>query len=154
MSNKYRQPPLYSALAGTVMWHDKVVPPGESSGSPPLDVEDSPLPPVAEHRDDGGKRDLKMEAKSLSHLMAYLPKNPHCEICQRAKMENALSYRGEGQADHAFEKFGDHITLRTMVLHSLKNRGIRGETDTVLSWTLPRIGLMTFRLTTAPMPRR
>ena len=73
-----------------------------------------------------------MEAKSLSHIMTHLPKNPHCEICQRAKMENVKSYRGEGLDGHSFEKCGDHITLDTMVLHGLKNRSIRGETDAVV----------------------
>ena len=148
VSNKYRQQPLYSALPATIMLHDKVVAPGESSGSggpiiepssssrgaplePPVGEEILP-PPDAEHRDDRAKRDLKMEAKSLSHLMTHLPKNPHCEICQRAKMENVKSYRGEGLDGHSFEKFGDHITLDTMVLHGLKNRGIRGETDAVV----------------------
>ena len=141
VSNKSRQQPLYSALPATVMLHDKVVGCGESSGSrgpgtapssssrdvppdPPV-VEEAPPPPEAEHREDRVKRDLKMEAKSLSHLMTHLPKNPHCEICQRAKMENVTSYRGQGlDLMHSFEKFADHITLDTMVLHDLKNRGI------------------------------
>ena len=148
VSNKYRQQHLYSALPAAVMLHDQVVAPGESSGSggsgaasssssgdappdPPID-EEVPPPPEAEHREDRVKRDLKMEAKSLSHLMTHLPKNPRCEICQRAKMENAKSYRGEGLDGHTFEKFGDRITLDTMVLHGLKNRGIRGETDAVV----------------------
>ena len=148
VSNKYRQQPLYSALSATVMLRDKVVAPGESSGSggsgaepssssrgappaPPVE-EEVPPPPDAEHREDSAKRDLKMEAKSLSHLLTHLPKNPHCEICQRAKMENVKSYRGEGLDGRSFEKFGDRITLVTMVLHGLKNRGIRGETDAVV----------------------
>ena len=135
VSNKYRQQPLYSALPATVMLHDKFVAPGESSGSggpgaapssscrdappdPPV-VKEPPPPPEAEHREDRVKRDVKMEAQSLSHLMMHLPKNPHCAICQHAKLENVKSYRGEGLDSHSFEKFGDHITLDTMVSLSI-----------------------------------
>ena len=39
VSNKYRQQPLYSALPATIMLHDKVVAPGESSGSGGPDAE-------------------------------------------------------------------------------------------------------------------
>ena len=43
-------------------------------------------------------------------------------------MENVKLYRGEGLDGHSF----DHITLDTMVLHGLKNRGIRGESDAIV----------------------
>lgn len=32
-----------------------------------------------------GKRDLKAEAFSVRCLLAHLPKNPHCDVCARAK---------------------------------------------------------------------
>ena len=47
-------------------------------------------------------------------------------------MENVKSYCGKGLDGHAFEKFGDHITLDTMVLHGLKSCGIHGETNAVV----------------------
>ena len=46
-------------------------------------------PPPPEPR----ARDLKAEAKSIRHLMTHAPKNPYCDACQRAKMENVKSFR-------------------------------------------------------------
>ena len=45
------------------------------------------------------------------------------------KMVNVKSFRGDGIEGYDFTKFGEHITLDTMVLHGLTNRGINGETD-------------------------
>ena len=78
------------------------------------------------------ERDLRAEAKSLKHLMTHLPKNPYCDACQRAKMVNVKSFRHEGIEGYEFTKFGEHITLDTMVLHGLTNRGINGETDAIV----------------------
>ena len=78
------------------------------------------------------ERDLRAEAKSLKHLMTHLPKNPYCDACQRAKMVNVKSFRGDGIEGYDFTKFGEHITLDTMVLHGLTNRGINGETDAIV----------------------
>ena len=80
------------------------------------------------------ERDLRAEAKSLKHLMTHLPKNPYCDACQRAKMVNVKSFRHEGIDGYEFTKFGEHITLDTMVLHGLTNRGINvnGETDAIV----------------------
>ena len=86
---------------------------------------ESSHPPVVE-------RDLRAEAKSLKHLMTHLPKNPYCDACQRAKMVNVKSFRGDGIEGYDFTKFGEHITLDTMVLHGLTNRGINGETDAIV----------------------
>ena len=78
------------------------------------------------------ERDLRAEAKSLKHLMTHLPKNPYCDACQRAKMVNVKSFRHEGIDGYEFTKFGEHITLDTVVLHGLTNRGINGETDAIV----------------------
>ena len=64
--------------------------------------------------------------------MTHLPKNPYCDACQRAKMVNVKSFRHEGIEGYEFTKFGEHITLDTMVLHGLTNRGINGETDAIV----------------------
>ena len=71
------------------------------------------------------ERDLRAEAKSLKRLMTHLPKNPYCDACQRAKMVNVKSFRGDGIEGYDFTKFGEHITLDTMVLHGLTNRGVK-----------------------------
>jgi hypothetical protein len=33
-----------------------------------------------------GEKALKEEAKSTQHLLTHIPKNPLCDVCQRAKM--------------------------------------------------------------------
>ena len=42
---------------------------------------------------ESNKRDLKTEAKSVNHMLTHLPKNPFCDVCRRAKLENAKSFR-------------------------------------------------------------
>ncbi len=77
-----------------------------------------------EHRGyQGIHRDLKEEAKSISHLMTHLPFNKHCVACQRAKMENVKCHRGAGNEGHETESFGDLVTADMLVLHGLKNYG-------------------------------
>jgi hypothetical protein len=49
---------------------------------------------------DTGKRDLKAEAKSIEHTLTHLPKNPHCSVCTRAKMENVKTRRQGGVEAH------------------------------------------------------
>ena len=88
VSNKYRQQLLYSArlrlsCCMIKLWFlgspaDQGGPGAAPSSSsrdarpdPPVD-EEPPPSPEAEHREDRVKRDLKMEAKSLSHLMTHL----------------------------------------------------------------------------------
>ena len=39
---------------------------------------------VAERR----RRNLRIEARSLTHLLTHLPKNPYCDACTRGKMRN------------------------------------------------------------------
>jgi hypothetical protein len=69
-------------------------------------------------RDVGrGKEALKAEAKTLHHLMTHAPKNPYCEVCQRAKMYKTPSYRVDGSTTVDAEKFGDLITADHLVLH-------------------------------------
>ena len=38
-----------------------------------------------------GRRDLRAEARSINHLLTHLLKNPRCDVCVRAKLENAKS---------------------------------------------------------------
>ena len=69
-------------------------------------------------------------------MMSHLPKNPFCPHCQRAKMENVRLHRRGGADAHECTKFGDIITVDTMVLHGLKDRGVNGETDAVVFYDL------------------
>ena len=36
--------------------------------------------------------------------MTHLPKNPYCDACQRAKMVNVKSFRGDGIEGYDFTK--------------------------------------------------
>ena len=73
------------------------------------------------------KRDLYTEAKSMKHLLTHLPKNPHCSVCQRAKLENMKSRKKGGVEAFGFEHFGDHVSPDTIVLHGVKDRGVKQE---------------------------
>ena len=42
-------------------------------------------------RRDRGQQALKEEARSLSHLMTHTPKNPYCDVCNKAKMYKPTS---------------------------------------------------------------
>ena len=79
---------------------------------------------------------LRAEAKTLQHMMTHLPKNPFCAHCQRAKMENVRLYRRGGADAHECTKFGDMVTVDTMVLRGLKDRGVNGEADAVVFYDL------------------
>jgi hypothetical protein len=72
-----------------------------------------PNAPVADDDEVDEKRDLKAEALTLKHMLTHLPKNPHCVVCQRAKMEN-VKLRVQGGVDHfGYQKFGAHIAADT-----------------------------------------
>ncbi|CAE7541323.1 JNK [Symbiodinium sp. CCMP2592] len=151
-------PRVYPALPAPIIVHEKVVAAGEEPGSElnavgELDLDMPNAKSVQKSAPDDNKkvpdkgkpqsppdepraRDLKDEAKSIRHLMTHLPKNPYCDACQRAKMENVKSFRQDSPRDKGFEKFGEHVTIDTMVLHGLGNRGNIGETDAVVFYDL------------------
>ncbi|CAE7620794.1 JNK, partial [Symbiodinium sp. CCMP2592] len=151
-------PRVYPALPAPIIVHEKVVAAGEEPGSEldavgELDLDMPNAKSVQKSAPDDNKkvpdkgkpqsppdepraRDLKDEAKSIRHLMTHLPKNPYCDACQRAKMENVKSFRQDSPRDKGFEKFGEHVTIDTMVLHGLGNRGNNGETDAVVFYDL------------------
>ena len=47
-------------------------------------------------------------------------------------MSNAKSQRSSGIDGHECQKFGDHLTADTMVLHGLKDRGLKGEKNAIV----------------------
>ncbi|CAE7594010.1 unnamed protein product [Symbiodinium natans] len=102
--------------------------PKPDSGEPSV----LPPPPEGErHAPDGdpgegsggeGKRsrrieNLKKEAKSAAHLMTHLPKNPFCDVCQRAKMYKPPSYQTDGWHSVEAKAFGDHITADHIIVY-------------------------------------
>ena len=61
---------------------------------------------------------LALEATSLHHLLTHLPKNPHCQACQRAKIQrkphrkNKQSPKARAHAEELGESFhGPHCYL-------------------------------------------
>jgi len=93
---------------------DEEQPPAASPPPPP--VED---PPDAEDRDEAGsshdefvqpKQRTKAAARTLEHIMSHRIKNPYCEACTRAKMQNKPARVKRWIVDKKPEKFGEIIT--------------------------------------------
>ena len=70
---------------------------------------------------------LKAEAKSRAHLLTHIPKNPFCEVCNKAKMTKPPSYSQDGSKQVKSEKFGDHISCDFLVTGDYDERGIDDE---------------------------
>ena len=62
-----------------------------------------------------GEKALKEEAKPIQQLVTHIPKNPYCDICQKAKMFKPPSRAVGGSTQVKAEKFGDHITADFIV---------------------------------------
>ena len=95
---------------------DRKVMPHESS--------DGPLDPDFIRKRDKGVSALKEEAKSIAHQMNHIPKNPHCDVCNKAKMLKppGRSVGGSQQIDS--DKFGQRITADFLVTMSEAELGI------------------------------
>ena len=85
---------------------------------------------MAEHVDAPGPRSREI-ALSLDHLMNHRIKNPFCEACKRAKLQNkpARSKAHLLPEDSDFEpkEFGDHITGDHLICQEGFDKGFRGE---------------------------
>ena len=84
-------------------------PDGEAASS------DDPEAPERRAR-SRSKEALIKESTTREHLMTHVPKNPYCQICQRAKMYKPPSYKKETSTIEA-EVFGDHVTADHLILH-------------------------------------
>ena len=82
---------------------DTVAPDGDSKGK--------------EEKRKRGTEALKAEASSLHHMMSHQPKNPFCDICQRAKMYKPPSYATGGVRTIEATDFGDHVTADHIVIY-------------------------------------
>eukprot|EP00435_Cladocopium_sp_Y103_P051725 s387_g16.t1 len=74
-----------------------------------------------------GEKALREEAKSIQHMLTHIPKNPYCDICQRAKMFKPPSYAVGGSTKVEAENFGDHITADFLVTRDEEEVGIDDE---------------------------
>ena len=61
----------------------------------------------------GVRRDLKLEAGELAHIMTHKPVNPHCVSCMRGKLRQVPHRRGA--FERPVEKWGDLLTCDHMV---------------------------------------
>ena len=68
-----------------------------------------------------GVEALKEEARSRHHLMTHQPKNPYCDVCQRAKMYKPPSYATGGINTVEAKDFGDHVTADHIVIYRDKD---------------------------------
>ena len=60
-------------------------------------------------------------------MLTHVPKNPYCDICQKAKMFKPPSRAVGGSAKVEAEKFGDHITADFIVTRDEDELGIDDE---------------------------
>ena len=86
--------------------------------------EDHPRDPEMERRRERGKAALKAEAKSKRHMRTHIPKNPYCEVCNKAKMHKPPAYAKGGSSMVEAKKFGDHVTGDYLIAKSEPEIGI------------------------------
>ena len=91
-------------------------------------VEDERLVPKDKNpRRDRGQQALKEEARSLSHLMTHTPKNPYCDVCNKAKMYKPTSRSKGGSTTVECSEFGEHITGDHLIIRTDEEEAIDGE---------------------------
>ena len=79
-----------------------------------------------------GEKALRDEATSIQHMLTHIPKNPYCDICQRAKMFKPPSYAVGGSTKVEAEKFGDHITADFIITRDEEEVGIDDERNALV----------------------
>ena len=105
---------------------------GPSIVSPELDgeiveaVAEPPIPLV------GGRRDRRLEASSVEHLMTHSPKNKHCPACQRAKMQTKPARQVEGSELGEPVAFGDQTTGDHLITQNELDQGLEGQETAVV----------------------
>lgn len=67
---------------------------------------------------------MKEEAKSIRHMPTHVPKNPFCDVCQRAKMFKPPSKTVGGSTQVEAQRFGDHIAADFIVAGDEEEVGI------------------------------
>jgi hypothetical protein len=92
-------------------------------------LNDVRLPPVAPpvEPDPEGRRDLKAEAVSSTHILRHMPYNKYCETCVRAKMLRRPARRAVRNPDDIPRKFGDLVNADHIIANSDEAMGLTGE---------------------------
>ena len=90
-------------------------------------VDDRLVPKEKDERRDRGQQALKEEARSLSHLMTHTPKNPYCDVCNKAKMYKPTRRSKGGSTTVECSVFGEHITGDHLITRTDEEEAIDGE---------------------------
>ena len=112
-------------------------PPAEAAAEPDqiADQGEAGQAPAAEGGDEGGggaQRDLRTEARSLTHLLTHLPKNPYCDACIRAKMRNRKRFAGAFKVKRDPKKWCDIVSADHLVSKGSRMRGVTGHTNALV----------------------
>ena len=86
-----------------------------------------PEEPGDDRKRDLGKQALIREAASAEHMLTHVPKNPYCEVCNRAKMFKPVARANGGSSQIQCENFGQHMTGDFLVTRSEPEIGIDGD---------------------------
>ena len=68
------------------------------------------------HDEDDGRRDLKLLANSVPHLLTHFPKNPWCDSCNWAKLIRKACPVRDAELPHG-AVFGDYLTADHMIFN-------------------------------------
>ena len=81
-------------------------------------------PDVAVVEDDDTRRNLKLEALSLEHLLTHFPKNKYCSACQRARLRRRPIGVVRQDKGEAAVEFGDVITCDHIIASKDEAEGL------------------------------
>jgi hypothetical protein len=75
-------------------------------------------------------RDLKKEAQSLAHQLTHAHRNPHCDVCKEAVMNNKAKRRGAAiEKRSRLTAFGDNVCAdHSITRHDGWDKGYDGST--------------------------
>ena len=114
---------------------DQVQPEPPEGDPDPDRPEEVPPPPEPVAGDDEvirQRRDLRLEAKSLKHLLTHLPKNPYCDACTRGKMKSVKRFRGSFAANRHPERWGQLLTADHLVAKGKRMLSVSGHKDALV----------------------
>ena len=107
------------------------VPALEDAGQPAVQRQEQGPGQLAEAQQRERDLTLRQQATSMMHLLTHLPKNPHCETCQRAKMRNKQtpdrSKRPSDLPSQEAKAFGEKLTADHTFARSINDCGMGGE---------------------------
>ena len=90
-------------------------------------------PLVKKPKEKKQRRNLRLEAKSLDHMIRHKDFNPHCDACVRGKTKQRPRGRKTlRKLRRIVRKFGDCITVDHVDMSTLCSTGVTGDTDALV----------------------